>query len=307
MNRLALRRYAWLSIATAVATIALKTLAYWLTNSVGLLSDALESIVNLVGAGMAFAMLTLAARPADDEHPYGYSKAEYFSSGVEGALILLAAISIIYAAVGRLIAPRPLDQTGIGLIVSALASVINFAVARILLNVGRAANSITLEADAHHLMTDVWTSAGVMAGVGLVTVSGWQRLDPIIAILVAGNIVWTGAQLVRRSARALLDRALPVNERDAVIAVLERYKEKGLEYHALRTRQAGARRFVSVHVLVPGRWTVQRGHQVLEEIEEEIRLALKEVTITIHLEPIEDPVSFEDMELDRESIGNREK
>ena len=307
MNRLDLRRYALLSIATAVATIALKTLAYWLTNSVGLLSDALESIVNLVGAGLAFAMLTLAARPADDEHPYGYSKAEYFSSGVEGALILLAAVSIIYAAVGRLITPRPLEQTGIGLVVSAIASVINFAVARILLNVGRETNSITLEADAHHLMTDVWTSAGVMAGVGLVSVSGWQRLDPIIAILVAANIVWTGAQLVRRSARALLDRALPVNERDAVVAILEGYREKGLEYHALRTRQAGARRFVSVHVLVPGQWTVQRGHQVLEEIEEEIRLALKEVTITIHLEPIEDPVSFEDMELDRGSNGNREK
>ena len=207
MNRLDLRRYALLSVATAVATIALKTLAYWLTNSVGLLSDALESIVNLVGAGLAFAMLTLAARPADDEHPYGYSKAEYFSSGVEGALILLAAVSIIYAAVGRLITPRPLEQTGIGLVVSAIASVINFAVARILLNVGRETNSITLEADAHHLMTDVWTSAGVMAGVGLVSVSGWQRLDPIIAILVAANIVWTGAQLVRRSARALLDRA----------------------------------------------------------------------------------------------------
>src|SRR5262245_48696050 len=176
MNRLALRRYAWLSIATAVATIALKTLAYWLTGSVGLLSDALESIVNLVGAGLALAMLTLAARPATDDHPYGYSKAEYFSSGVEGALILLAAASITFASVDRLITPREINQTGIGLAVSAIATVINFAVARILLNVGRATNSITLEADAHHLMTDVWTSAGVIAGVGLVSLTGWQRL-----------------------------------------------------------------------------------------------------------------------------------
>lgn len=299
MNRLALRRYAYLSIATAVATIVLKTLAYWLTGSVGLLSDALESIVNLVGAGMAFAMLTVAARPADDEHPYGYSKAEYFSSTVEGALILIAAISIIYAAVARFITPRPIEQTGIGLVVSAVASVINFAVARILLNVGREANSITLEADAHHLITDVWTSAGVIAGVGVVALTGWQRLDPVIAILVALNIIWTGFQLVRRSARALLDRALPVEEREAVLEVLERYKARGADYHALRTRQAGARRFVSVHILVPGKWTVQRGHQLLEEIEEEIRQALKEVTITTHLEPVEDPVSFEDMELDR--------
>ena len=299
MNRLALRRYAWLSIATALTTIALKTIAYWLTNSIGLLSDALESIVNLVGAGMAFAMLTIAARPADEEHPYGYSKAEYFSSGVEGGLIVIAAVSIVIAAIGRLMAPRPLDQTGIGLGVSAFASVINFVVARILLKVGREMNSITLEADAHHLLTDVWTSAGVITGVGLVAVSGWQRLDPIIAILVAAHIIWTGAKLVRRSARALLDRALPPAEREAVLEILERYKEMGIEYHALRTRQAGARRFVSVHILVPGRWTVQHGHQLLEQLEEEIRAALKEVTITTHLEPIEDPVSFEDMELDR--------
>lgn len=299
MNRLALRRYAGLSIATAIATIALKMLAYWLTDSVGLLSDALESIVNLVGAGMAFAMLTVAARPADEEHPYGYSKAEYFSSGVEGALILLAAISIAYAAVGRLLEPRDLEQTGIGLVVSAVAAVINFAVARILLNVGRETRSITLEADAQHLITDVWTSAGVIIGVGIVALTGWRRLDPILALLVAANIVWTGFQLMRRSARGLLDSALPVGERDAVLRILESYKAKGIAYHALRTRQAGARRFVSVHILVPGDWTVQRGHQLLEEIEEELREALNEVTITTHLEPIEDPVSFADMELDR--------
>ena len=219
MNRLALRRYAWLSIATAIATIVLKTLAYWFTGSVGLLSDAVESLVNLVGAMMALAMLTLAARPANEEHPFGYTKAEYFSSGVEGGLIFIAAISIGYAAVERFITPQPLEQTGLGIIISIIASIINFVVARILLKVGIAENSITLEADAHHLMTDVWTSIGVVGGVGLVTITGWQRLDPIIAIFVAANIVWTGFQLMRRSTLGLMDRAMPKEERDAVQAI----------------------------------------------------------------------------------------
>jgi cation diffusion facilitator family transporter len=299
MNRLSLRRYAWLSIITAIATIALKSLAYYLTGSVGLLSDAIESLVNLAGALMALAMLTVAARPASDEHPYGYSKAEYFSSGVEGTLIFLAALSIIYAAVERLIHPKAIEQTGTGILVSIIASIINLVVARILLRVGKEANSITLEADAHHLMTDVWTSAGVIAGVGLVSVTGWRRLDPLIAILVALNIIWTGFHLMRRSVWGLLDRALPKAERDKVLEIFERYKEQGVDYHALRTRQAGARRFVSVHILVPGQWSVQRGHQLLEEIEHEIRSLLPDLTILTHLEPVEDPVSWDDVELDR--------
>jgi cation diffusion facilitator family transporter len=299
MNRLSLRRYAWLSIITAIATIALKSLAYWLTGSVGLLSDAIESLVNLAGALMALAMLTVAARPASDEHPYGYSKAEYFSSGVEGTLIFLAALSIIFAALERLVHPKVIEQTGAGIVVSLIASVINFVVARILLRVGREANSITLEADAHHLMTDVWTSAGVIAGVGLVSLTGWVRLDPLLAIAVALNIIWTGFQLMRRSVLGLLDRALPKSERDQVLEIFERYKGQGVDYHALRTRQAGARRFVSVHVLVPGQWSVQRGHQLLEEIEQEIRDLLPDITILTHLEPVEDPVSWDDVELDR--------
>ncbi|MBI3654696.1 MAG: cation transporter [Acidobacteria bacterium] len=299
MNRLSLRRYAWLSIATAIATILLKSFAYWLTGSVGLLSDAIESLVNLAGALTALAMLTIAARPASDEHPYGYSKAEYFSSGVEGTLIFIAALSILVAASGRLIYPRVIEQTGAGLIVSFIASVINFVVARILLEVGKAANSITLEADAHHLMTDVWTSAGVIVGVGLVSVTGWQRLDPIIAIAVALNIIWTGFHLMRRSVWGLMDRALPKAEREVVLEIFERYKAQGVEYHALRTRQAGARRFVAVHVLVPGAWSVQRGHQLLEEIEQEIRSALPDVSVLTHLEPVEDPASWDDLELDR--------
>jgi cation diffusion facilitator family transporter len=299
MNLISLKRYAWLSIATAIATIVLKSLAYWITGSVGLLSDALESLVNLVAALMALMMLTLAARPPDDEHPYGYTKAEYFSSGVEGGLILIAAVSIGYTAIERLIAPKDIEQTGIGLSVSILASIINFVVARILLNVGKEANSITLEADAHHLMTDVWTSLGVTVGVGLVVLTGWKRLDPILALLVAANIIWTGLQLVKRSALGLLDRALSPADREAIESIFEIYRNRGIGFHALRTRQAGARKFLTVHVLVPGKWSVQKGHDLAEEIEEELRKVLVDVTITTHLEPIEDPVSFNDMELDR--------
>jgi cation diffusion facilitator family transporter len=299
MNLISLKRYAWLSIATAIATIALKSFAYWVTGSVGLLSDALESLVNLVAALMALMMLTLAARPADEEHPYGYTKAEYFSSGVEGGLILIAAVSIGYTAIERLIAPKDIEQTGIGLSVSIVASIINFVVARILLNVGKEANSITLEADAHHLMTDVWTSIGVTVGVGLVVLTGWKRLDPIIALVVAANIIWTGLQLVKRSALGLLDRALSTGDREAIETIFEIYRNQGIGFHALRTRQAGARKFLTVHVLVPGKWSVQKGHDLAEQIEEELRKVLVDVTITTHLEPIEDPVSFNDMELDR--------
>jgi cation diffusion facilitator family transporter len=300
MNRLSLRRFAWLSIAAAVATIALKGFAYWFTGSVGLLSDAVESLVNLVGAVIALAMLTIAARPPDEDHPHGYSKAEYFSSGIEGTLIFIAAISIAIAAIERFIHPKPIEQTGIGILISFIASLINLIVARILLRVGKEANSITLEADGHHLMTDVWTSAGVIAGIGIVVFTGWQPLDPILALAVAINILWTGFQLMRRSILGLLDSALPIQEREVVVAIFERYKQRGVEYHALRTRQAGMRRFVTAHVLVPGQWSVQRGHQLLEEIEEEIRNALTDVTILIHLEPVEDPVSWEDISLDRQ-------
>jgi cation diffusion facilitator family transporter len=300
MNRLSLRRFAWLSIAAALATIGLKSFAYWLTGSVGLLSDAVESLVNLVGAVIALMMLTVAARPPDEDHPHGYSKAEYFSSGIEGTLIFIAAISIAVAAVERFIHPKPIEQTGIGILISFIASLINLVVARILLRVGKEASSITLEADGHHLMTDVWTSAGVIAGIGVVVFTGWQPLDPLIAIAVAINILWTGFQLMRRSVLGLLDRALPVQEREVVVEIFERYKQRGVEYHALRTRQAGMRRFVTAHVLVPGKWSVNRGHQLLEEIEQEIRNALADVSILIHLEPVEDPVSWEDIDLDRQ-------
>jgi cation diffusion facilitator family transporter len=295
-----LTHFAWLSIGAALATILLKSGAYVLTGSVGLLSDALESLVNLAGAVMALTMLTIAARPADDIHVYGHSKAEYFSSVTEGLLILGAAAGIIAAAVNRLLQPRELEQLGLGLGVSVVASAINLAVARILLRVGRERRSITLEADAHHLMTDVWTSAGVIGGVALAGLTGWAYLDPLVAIVVALNIIWTGIQLVGRSVSGLMDAALPEPERNLIQDVMQKYEEHGVSFHALRTRQAAARRFVSVHMLVPGEWTVHDAHHVAEDFESDIRGTLGGVvTVFTHIEPVEDELSMDDIYLDR--------
>lgn len=294
-----LLRYAWLSIAAALATIVLKGVAWWITGSVGLLSDALESFVNLAGACMALAMLSLAARPDDETHAFGHGKAEYFSSAFEGLLILVAAVSIAWAAVLRLIDPQPLESVGAGVAVSVVASAINLAVARSLLAVGRRFNSITLEADAHHLMTDVWTSAGVIVGVGLVWLTGWLWLDPAMAILVAANIVWTGWKLLGRSAAGLMDVSLPAEQLAAIEGVLARYRAQGLEFHALRTRQAGARAFITLHVLVPGEWTVHDGHAWLERIEADIRGVVPHGHVTTHMESRDDILSEADRALDR--------
>jgi cation diffusion facilitator family transporter len=299
MANVNLKRYAWLSIAAAIATILLKGVAWWLTGSVGLLSDALESFVNLAGALMALAMLSLASSPADDKHAYGHGKAEYFSSAFEGFLILLAAFSIAYTSVERFLHPQALEAVGAGLLVSVVASLINLFAARELLKAGRAYNSITLEADARHLMTDVWTSVGVIVGVGLVWVSGWLWLDPLLALLVAMNIVWTGWQLLQRSASGLMDEAIPKEQIDAVEAILEIYRQQGLSFHALRTRQAGRQAFITLHVLVPGGWTVQHGHDRVEQIEADIRAAVPFSNLTTHLEPIEDPLSQVDEALER--------
>jgi cation diffusion facilitator family transporter len=299
MQQASLTRFAWLSIAAALATIALKAFAYYVTGSVGLLSDALESVVNLVAALMALAMLVVAARPPDEMHAYGYSKAEFFSSGFEGALILLAAAGIVWTAIPRLITPRPLEHVGIGLAVSVVAALLNFAVARLLLDAGKRYRSITLEADAQHLLTDVWTSVGIVIGIGVVALTGWTRLDPIIALVVAINILWTGVKLLRRSVLGLLDATLPQAEQAAIRQVLGRYEGEGFHYHALRTRHAGRRSFVSFHVLVPGDWTVQRGHDLLEQIERDIRAALPGATVFTHLEPIGDPAAWQDISLDR--------
>ena len=298
--RQSLTRYAWLSIGAAVVTIGLKSGAYLLTGSIGLLSDALESVVNLVAAIVALGVLTIVARPPDDEHAYGHDKAEYFSSGVEGALILIAAASIIYTASERLLNPQPIEQIGLGLLISLGASVVNFVVARVLLQAGRRHHSITLEADSNHLMTDVWTSVGVVAGMGAVALTGWERLDPIVAMIVAANIIWSGIRLLQRSVLGLLDTALTAPDQALVIAILTRYcEEEGIQYHALRTREAGARRFVTMHILVPGAWSVAQGHRLLERIEAEVYEALPGANVLTHLEPLEDPVSFEDQALDR--------
>jgi cation diffusion facilitator family transporter len=295
-----LRRFAFLSIAAAVVTIGMKTVAWRLTGSVGLLSDALESLVNLVAAVITLFMLIVAARPPDDHHAYGHEKAEYFASGAEGALILVAAAGIAWTAIERLLSPRPLEQVGWGVAVSAAASVVNFGAARVLLAAGRRHHSIALEADARHLMTDVWTTAGVLAAVGLVAVTGWNVLDPVIALAVAAQIVWTGVHLLRRSAQGLLDTALVPEEQAAVRGVLALHEGPGLQFHALRTRQAASRRFVSMHVLVPGDWTVQRGHALAERIEAEVRAVIPNATVFTHLEALEDPVSFQDQGLDRQ-------
>ncbi|HQV93763.1 MAG TPA: cation diffusion facilitator family transporter [Anaerolineales bacterium] len=299
-NRASLTRFAWLSIGAALATIALKTGAYYLTGSVGLLSDAIESVVNLVGAGMALGMLIIAARPADESHVYGHSKAEYFASATEGLLILGAAAGIVSAAITRLLNPQPLEQLGLGLGVSVLASAINLLVARKLMGEGKRRKSISLEADAQHLMTDVWTSVGIIAAIGIVALTGWTILDPLIAILVALNIIWTGFQLVSRSVSGLMDASLPAKELKLIEDVMTKYRGKRVTFHALLTRQAAARQFVSVHVLVPGDWTVHDAHHIAEDFEADIRNALGgAVTVFTHLEPVEDELSMEDIHLDR--------
>lgn len=299
-DRHTLQRFAWLSIATACVTIGLKAGAYWLTGSVGLLSDALESGVNLVTALFALIVLGVAAQPPDEEHAFGHSKVEYFSGGLEGGLILVAAMTIGISAVQRLLRPVPLEQLGIGLAISVVAALLNLVTARILLRAGEEYRSLPLVAEARHLMTDVWTTAGVVVGVAAVALTGWSALDSIIALVVAGQIVYTGIKLMRESALGLMDTALPPVEQQILIDILDKRQEDGVYYHALRTRQSGAQRFVSVHVQVPGAWSVQEGHALLEEVEAEIREALRPVSILTHLEPLEDPASWQDIPLIRE-------
>ena len=305
-SRQKLLRFAWLSIGTAVTTMFMKALAYLFTGSVGLLSDAMESGVNLVAAIAALISLVVAAQPPDEEHAYGHTKAEYFSSALEGGLILLAALAIVATAVERLLHPQPLQQLNLGLVISVVAALLNFLVARVLLQAGQRYESATLEADAHHLLTDVWTTAGVVVGVGAVAVTGWQILDPLIAIVVGFQIVRTGARLVWKATMGLMDTALPAGEQAQIVAILEAHRADGVSYHALRTRQSGAQRFVSVHIQVPGRWTVQRGHTLLEQIEADVRHALPRVAVFTHLEPLEDPASWEDIALHREALSEEE-
>jgi cation diffusion facilitator family transporter len=295
----ALTRYALPAVVAAVATIALKGAAYFVTGSVAILSDALESLVNLVTSLIALVVLAIAARPADDDHAYGHTKAEYFASGFEGALILVAAVSIAVASVGRLFDPVALDETVVGLAITGVATLVNLVAARQLFGAARRFNSIALEASARHLMVDVWTSVAVIVGLALGSWLGWTRLDPLLALVVAGNIVFTGVRLVRASLLGLLDTALPEETRRQITRVLEANRPEGVEYHALRTRQAGTWAFISVHVLVPGEWTVQRGHDLLEDLEERIRAVVPDSTVFTHLEPVEDPLSWGDTGLRR--------
>lgn len=292
-----LTRFAWLSITAAIATISIKSGAYLITDSVGLLSDAMESCINLAGALMALTMLKIAIRPADADHPSGHHKAEYFSSGVEGILIIIAAVAIIFTSAQRLLDPKPLEQIGLGLMLSVGASIINLAVALILLKAGKQYHSITLEADARHLLTDVWTSAGVLVGIGAVALTGMERLDPIVAILVACNIIWSGYGIMRKTVEGLMDSALSAEDLQRIDHVLEPYKARGIQFHAIITRQAGVRQFVSFHVLVPGAWTVHQGHELLENIESDLHHALPNIMVTTHLESLDDPASWDDIKL----------
>lgn len=281
--------------------MALKAGAFFLTGSVGLFSDAAESGVNLVAAVVVFLALRTAARPPDEEHAYGHTKAEYFSSALESVLIIAAAIGIGVTAVGRLLEPRPLENVGVGLAITLVAAGVNGGVGLLLLRGGRRLRSAALHADGQHLLTDVWTSVGVVAGVFLVWLTDWLILDPLIALLVAGNIVWIGIRILNDTAHGLLDTALPDEEQEVISDIQLRYKEAGIRFHALRTRSAGKRRFISMHVLVPGRWSVKRGHDLSERIEKDITQALPMSTVFIHIEPLEDPASWQDQELDRAS------
>ena len=297
-QQVSLTRYAWLSIAAAVVTISLKTGAYFITGSVGLLSDAAESVVNLVAAIIALVALTVAAKPADSSHHYGHAKAEYFSAGIEGLMIFVAAAVIIVSAVNRLLHPEPLESLGIGLLISLAATVVNGAVGMLLIRVGRRERSATLVADGKHLMTDVWTSAGVLVGVGLVAITGWLPLDSLVAVAVAINILVVGTKLVTSSTSSLLDRALVSEDVAAVTAVLDRHRSDDVTFHGLQTRESGRERHVAFHVLVPGEWTVARAHDLVETVEGEIRAALDGVHVQTHIEPREDERAYGDFDYD---------
>jgi len=288
--------YAWLSVATSIVTISLKFAAYALTGSVGLLSDAVEAVVNIVAALVALGVLTYSAAAPDREHNFGHEKAQYFSSGIEGAMIFIASGAIIWTAIPRLMNPQPLEQVGLGLALSVAAALANAGCAWVMLRAARAHRSITLEADARHLLTDVWTTAGVFAGVLLVQATGWLRLDPIVALAVALQILWTGWHLMARSFDGLMDRAIPDEDRAVIVGVLDTLRHQGGDYHRLRTRVAGAKSFVDVHVLVPGKMSVQAGHDLVERLENEIETKLPHVEVLTHLEPLEDPKSWDDPE-----------
>mgnify|MGYP000886749282 CR=1 FL=1 len=292
-----LSRYGWLAVATALATILLKAGAWVVTGSVGLLADAAESLVNLVAAIVALIVLKVAARPADANHNFGHTKAEYFSAAVEGVMIFVAAISIVVLALQRLLSPQPLESVGIGLMISVAASVLNGAVALVLIRAGKRHHSITLRADGKHLMTDVWTSVGVLVGIVLVGivlvwVSGWGWLDPVIAIAVGVNILFTGYGLVKESTEGLMDASLPEEDNKRLRAILTSRAGAGVAFHQMRTRVSGTRQFMDFHLLVPDDWSVKQGHDFLEDLSDEIVAEFPRMNVTGHIEPINDPRSY---------------
>ncbi|HAR37671.1 MAG: transporter [Bacteroidetes bacterium GWD2_45_23] len=300
MKQTSLAKFLYLSIAAAIVTISLKFYAYQVTGSMGFLSDALESIVNLFAALFALIMLRISQKPADDGHVYGHSKAEYFSSATEGALILIAAFSIIRTAIPRIMEPAPLENINTGLLFSLLASVVNLLVGLTLIKNGKKRKSLVLEADGRHLMTDVWTSVGVIAGIVMVKFTGWFIIDPIIAILVALNIIYTGYKLISRSASGLMDATIPAEDLEKVTLYLDSLKVNEIEYHSLLTRVAGQRKFISMHLLVPGEWSVKQGHDWADNVEETIIGLFDEpVTVSTHIEPVDDPASVKDIGIDR--------
>ncbi len=303
MKKDSLKKYAYLSIAAALITIGLKFYAYFYTGSMGLFSDALESCVNLLAAVVALIMIHISEKPADEGHEFGHTKAEYFSSAIEGGLILVAAFSIIWSAAPRLLAPQPIENVGLGVLISLSASLVNLGVALVLIKNGKKNNSLLLEADGKHLMTDVWTSVGVITAIFIVKLTGFLILDPIIAIIVALNIVWTGFQLLKRSANGLMDASISESELKIVTDYLNELKTDKIDFHSLMTRQAGQRKFISLHLLVPGEWSVQQGHDYAENIEETIEDMFSEpVTVSTHIEPIEDPASMRDIGIDRKKL-----
>lgn len=295
-----LTRYAWLSVGAAVLTILLKTAAFALTGSVGLLSDAMEGFINLAAASVALVTLKVVEQPPDETHEYGHDKAEYFSSGIEGTLILVASAGILFTSLRRFLDPQPIEQAGIGLAIAVAASLINLVVGQVVLRAGKRYDSITLEADGQHLMADVWTSVAVVVGVSAAVLTGIERLDPLVAMLVGVKIGWEGVKIFRRSARGLMDVPIAPEEREKVEAILNARAVEDVRWHALRSRQAGGRRFVSVHILVPGEWSVQQGHDLAEELELEVAQAINRATLFTHIEPLDDPRAENDLGLDRE-------
>ncbi len=300
MRRNLLKRFMYLSIVTALATIGLKFTAYFSTGSMGFFSDALESFVNLFAAIFGLIMIHISEKPADEGHNFGHGKAEYFSSAVEGGLIVVAAFSIIYSAVPRMVSPQPLENLSVGLLFSVAASTVNLLVGILLIRNGKRHKSLILEADGKHLMTDVWTSAGVILAILLVKLTGWIILDPIIAIVVALNIIYTGYKLIGKSANGLMDKKIPEKDMKKITDYLDSLESQNIHYHSLLTREAGQRRFISMHLLLPGTWSVKEGHDKAEIIEQHIEKMFEEsTTVTSHIEPLGDPQSFNDIGIDR--------